>query len=140
MQGMSEQIAMHFETTIDLRLSQMDAMLETTRPIPSEWGDALEEVLTDAAQTRGFDCLSLYSGDGDRQMIYGSTVELADPDSFWASLRKGEKKAAVGVDADGEKRILMGVPAAYPMDGRRGEHRPGGGLFRGIYQRYPVPE
>ena len=41
--------------------------------------------------------------------------ELTDPDPFFESLKKGEKKVAVGRDTNGNEIVIFGVDAHYPM-------------------------
>ena len=115
MSGMSEQIALHFATTIDLRLSQVEALVETHDPRSAQT-DKLVADLIYSAQARGFSHLGFYSDDGDFVMLYGDEVEVTDPVPFLESLNSGEKKVAVGTDSIGSKVVLMGVSASYPME------------------------
>ncbi len=115
MSGMSEQIALHFATTIDLRLSQVEALVETHDPRSAQT-DKLVADLIYSAQARGFSHLGFYSDDGDFVMLYGDEVEVTDPVPFLESLNSGEKKVAVGTDSTGSKVVLMGVSASYPME------------------------
>ena len=50
-------------------------------------------------------------------MLYGEPLQVVDPPPFLQSLNNGEKKVAVGVDAQGNNVVLMGVSAAYSMEG-----------------------
>ncbi len=118
MSGMSEQVAMHFETTIDLRLSQLEALNETIPPERFD-GEEMRQQLAYNAQVRGFEYLAFYSQDGKFEMIYGEPVSLSDPLPFYRSIAGGDKKVAVGRDTDGKELVLVGVPAKYPMsDGK----------------------
>ncbi len=115
MSGMGEQISQHFATTIDLRLSQVEALVESIPPSGMEH-DTLRERLATAAQVRGFESLAFYSKSGEFEMIYGEEATLADPDPFLESLNAEEKKVAVGTTPDGEKYILLGVSTTYTME------------------------
>ena len=115
MSGMGEQISQHFATTIDLRLSQVEALVESIPPSGMEH-DTLRERLATAAQVRGFESLAFYSNSGEFEMIYGEEATLADPDPFLESLNAEEKKVAVGTTPDGEKYILLGVSTTYTME------------------------
>ncbi len=115
MSSMSEQISLHFQTTIGLRLAQMEALIETISSQESGDEDALFDALTYNAEARGFEYLALYSYDGDFQMIDGRQVEVTDPQPFLSSMRDREEKVAVGSDEEGNKIVLLGVPAAYEM-------------------------
>ena len=116
MSGMSQQISMHFETTMDLRLSQVEALVETNLP-GSKNRDALMEDLVYSAKARGFEHLALYSTDGSFEALYGRDLTVIDPEPFLSSLNEGTKKIAVGVDPDGNRLVLMGVSSTYPMSG-----------------------
>lgn len=112
--GMSEQAARHFGTTIELRMSQVSAIVDSV-PANGNVESSMRLTLTYNARARGFEYLALYSGDGALEMLYGSQLAIDNPDSFLASLTRGEQKMSVGRDADGREAILMGIPAVYPM-------------------------
>ncbi len=120
MAGMNERIEMHFKSTIDTQLSQLESIVEE---IPEEnISDyaLMEEDLKYSAEGRNIQYLALYSGDGDFEMITGEQVMLADPEPFWESMKKGDKKIAVGVDASANDIVLFGIRAELPMaDGRK---------------------
>ncbi len=113
MSSISEQITMHFETTIGLRLNQLDALIKTV--ISEDIHNNVEEqnaLITDA-RTREFTHLAFYHTDGSFDMLYGSPLQVTDPEPFLASMSQGEKKVAVGSDRDGNTLILLGVPASH---------------------------
>ena len=112
--GMSEQTARHFGTTIELRMSQVSAIVDS---VPPRGGvdSSMRLTLSYNARARGFSYLALCAEDGTMEMLYGVPLAFDDPDSFLASLTRGEQKMSVGHDADGGEAILLGVPAAYPM-------------------------
>ena len=114
MTGMGEKVTQHFETTIQLRLSQLEALVIGFQPddIPAK---TLREELAGNAQMRGFESLAFYSREGEFDMIYGETPILADPGPFLASMNNGDKKVAVVSTDHGEKDILLGVSAEYVM-------------------------
>ncbi len=115
MSGLSEQIAMHFETTMGLRLDQLDALVETVVPDDIHENPAQLETLMKNAQARNFDHLGFYHTDGTFEMLYGAPLKLTDPEPFLTSLLNGERKVAIGNDSAGERVIVMGVPAAHPL-------------------------
>ncbi len=116
MTGMSKRTTMHFETTIDYRLSHVESLVEDN-PIKENMDyKALRERLAYSAQARGFTSLSLYSRDGKFEMIYGDPVKVTDPEPFLTSMNNGEKKVAVGTNAKGEETVLLGVSSEYPME------------------------
>ena len=60
----SEQIAMHFETTMNLRLSQMEVLVSTVVTESIHQDEEQKEILIQNAQARGFDHLAFYRMDG----------------------------------------------------------------------------
>ncbi len=114
MSGMSEQISIHFEKTMGLRLAQVEE-LEKEVP-PQEADQELLEELTYSGQAQGFDYLAFYNTDGSFDMIYGENVKVTDPEPFFLSMNSDEKKIAVGTDSADEDIVLMGIPAKYRLD------------------------
>lgn len=116
MQGMSEEIARHFETTIDLQTAQIETMIKNNPPETSRYGDELLTSLTYEGGIRSFDYLAFYDENGNFHMIYGESVELEDKLSFLNSIKKGEKKIAVGRSVSNQKIVMVGMPVAYPIE------------------------
>ena len=116
MDGMSERISLHFATTIDLRLKQVEALVQTHAP-DSASPDELRDDLIYSAQARGFDYLGLYSESGKYVPLYGGELEVTDQEPFLGSLNQGESKVAVGTDQTGEKVVLMAASCTYAMEG-----------------------
>ena len=116
MDGMSERISLHFATTIDLRLKQVEALVQTHAP-GSASPDELRDDLIYSAQARGFDYLGLYSDSGKYVPLYGGELEVTDQEPFLGSLNQGESKVAVGTDQTGEKVVLMAASCTYAMEG-----------------------
>ena len=115
MSSTSQQISMHFETTINLRLSQLEALVETISLERIGDGEELLNLLAYHANARGFESLALYSENGVFQEIYGGSMAVIDPEPFLTSLRADKDKVAVGLDADNNKIVLFGVSCQYPM-------------------------
>ena len=119
MAGMNEQVSLHFETIIELRLT----MAESIAHIAAGDGDSgygTREEIEYGARARHFLCAALYSPDGGMEMIFGDPVTLNHPEPFLKSLRDGERKAASASDSGGDGVILFGVPCEYPMSGGGG--------------------
>ncbi len=119
MSGINDHITAHFRTLIDLKLEQVEAVTEVVSA-DQESTDAIYEDLIYRIRVRGFNYLALCSKDYSLEMIYGEKIELADPEPFFESLQKGEKKVAVGRSTTGSDVVLFGVSAGYPMsDGQK---------------------
>lgn len=120
MSGMSEKISMHFETTINLRVAQIETITKDIPPDEAEYGSDMLEQLSRDGQIREFDYLALYDENGNFEMIYGENVSIIHPEPFMKSLSNGEKKVSVALNESGEKVLIMGIPVSYPLsDGSR---------------------
>ncbi len=115
MSGMSRQVATHFGTTIDLRLNQVSALVDSVPPQRLEDDSVIRVSLSHSARTNGFEHLAFYTSEGEFNMIYGLHMSLEAPEPFLRSLQNGEEKVGAGRDSSGRQLILMGVPAAYPL-------------------------
>ena len=114
MQGMNEQVSLHFETIIDLRLTMAESIAHIAADGESQSYGSKEEIEY-GARARHFLCAALYSPEGMIEMIYGDPVELNHPEQFLDSMKNGERKAASAVSSNGNDVIMFGVPCEYPM-------------------------
>ncbi|MBD5098338.1 MAG: response regulator [Clostridiales bacterium] len=132
MSTMSRQTSIHFDSIITLRMDQLDVLVGT---VPADKvhtdQDARDELIKDG-RSRDFDCLAFYKTDGTFEMLYGSELTLSDPEPFLDSLRKGENKVTVGINAEGEKVVLLGVPSSHSS----AEEYPCAGLVAGLPVSY----
>ena len=116
MAGMNEQVSLHFETIIELRLTMTESIARIAMGDEASGHGTREEIEYGAA-ARHFLCAALYSPDGGIEMIFGDPVSLNHPEPFLESLRNGERKAASASTSGGDGVILFGVPCEYPMSG-----------------------
>ncbi len=114
MSGINEQISLHFETIIDLRLTMAESIAHIASGETNS-GYGSKEEIEYGARARNFLCAALCSPDGRLEMIYGDPVEPNTPGPFLDSLRNGERKVSSSVDSSGNNVILFGVPCGYPM-------------------------
>lgn len=115
MKGTNEQISSHFETLMELKIEQAETV---EKVVPSADDiDKLYEELVYRVQVRNFDYLALCSEDEEIEMLFGEKIHLSDPVPFYESLKEGKNKVAVGEDEVGNKIVVFGVTADYPMRG-----------------------
>lgn len=114
MAGMNEQVSLHFETIIELRLTMAESIAHIAAGDGNSAYGAREEIEY-GAKARHFMCAALYSPSGEIEMIFGDPVRLNHPEPFLESLQKGERRVASAVDSNGDGVILFSVPCAYPM-------------------------
>lgn len=118
MERMSSEITKHFETTMDIKLSQVEGMINATPPDGDLKGSKLIEAMAAGAASRNFNFLALYAEDGSVELILGDDVTIADSEPFFSSLKNGDKKIAIASTPDPElELVLLGVPCEYEMNG-----------------------
>ncbi len=115
MAGLNERISMHFETTIDYNLNQIEDIIHKFPPESTDYGTLAENMGNNALE-RGFLSLALYAEDGTFEMLRGEQIQVTDPEPFFCSMQNREKKVAVGTDKTGNNIVLIGLPAAYEME------------------------
>ena len=118
MTGINEQVISHFRTLLELKLEQVETVVEVVSDNTDDT-DGLYDELIYRVHSRNFNYLALCSKDRTLDMIYGEQVQLDDPEPFFDSLGRGEKKVAIGRDGSGNEIVLFGVEAEYTM--RNGE-------------------
>ncbi len=117
MDRMSTQLTQHFDTTVNIKLAQVESIVKTFPPEGETQGQELKEVMAISAEARDFRFLGLLSEAGDFQLILGESVDVADQEPFLNSLKAGEKKIAVAnVHGTDSALVLLGVPCAYDME------------------------
>lgn len=110
MHSMSEEISHHFASTIDLRFSQIDALI-TSAALQHYTHQSLSEYLAEGARIRDFEYLAFYTSEGMLLPIYGDDLQPWDSNAFFASLQKGEKCIATGGNSQGNLQVLIGLPS-----------------------------
>ncbi len=120
MASMNDRVSKHFLTMVDLRLTQLDTLVETIPIERDKDSKELRDWLEYSASIRGFESLAYYFEDGSYDMIYGEQVTPIDSEVFTKAIHKGEKRISVGVNSQGERSAVIGVPIQVEMeDGRR---------------------
>ncbi len=116
MSEVSRQLKLHFTSIIELRLSQVEGIVERIPPSEAEYGEELKEELVQSAEIRGFSYLGFYTAQGEFEVILGEEASLVNESPFQESLIQEEEKAAEGVTSSGEELLMLGVSAGYPME------------------------
>ncbi len=117
MDRISIQITKHFDTTVEIKLAQVESIVKTVPPEGEVQGQQLIQTMAISGAARDFQFLCLLSGEGEVQLIFGEEVEIADEEPFLNSLKAGEKKIAVAnIPSTDTTLVLLGVPCAYDME------------------------
>ncbi len=118
MTGINAHLTEHFRTLINLKLDQVETVVKVVAP-NFDTNEELYNELIYRSNARNFNYLALYSESGVFDMLSGEQVTLDDPEPFYQSMLTNEKKVAVGTDESGNKIVMFGIHAEYPM--RSGE-------------------
>lgn len=119
MASMNERVSKHFSTMVDLRLTQLNALVETLPMATDEDSQPMREWLEYNAKIRGFEALAYYFDDGSFEMLYGTQADAVDEEAFLKSMQNNERKISIGVNPQGERSAVIGVPFEMKMkDGR----------------------
>ena len=116
MSEMNTQLQQKFSTIVGLRLNQIEGIVKRTPPEYSEYGDSLKEELKLSAEVREFSFLALCAENGDLETIYGGKVDVPN-DKLLESLKTDGDVVVIGTNSQGEKMLVLGMEAGYPMAG-----------------------
>lgn len=119
MSEMNKHIQQKFFTLIQLRFSQLEGLVARTPPSSVKYGPKMLQELRLNAQVRNFSYLGLYAQNGEEETVYGSPVMVENIEDFWGLLKQDEngKTIGYGSTAEGKRVILLGMSAAYPIQG-----------------------
>lgn len=119
MASMNERISKHFSTMLDLRMTQLNTLVETM-PVETNVDCAeIREWLEYNGKIRGMEAISYYFADGSYEMIYGTPVYPANPDTFLQMVSSKEQTVSIGIDAEGNQSAIIGIPFEIMMDDGR---------------------
>ena len=120
MANMNARISKHFSTMINLRMTQLNTLVESIPNGDNKDSDQVRELLEYNAKLRGLDSLAYYFDDGSFEMIYGTEIVSANPEKFLETMRSSDKTVSVGYNNDGEQAAIIGTPFKIEMaDGRK---------------------
>ncbi len=118
MSEINSQIQQKFHVITDIRLGQVEGVIQRTPPE----GMATKEVLNElkiSAEIRGFEWLGFYNADGSLETIYGKNISVQDH-LLNEDLKKNGDIITNGYNINNEKIFIFGKKAEYSMeDGRK---------------------
>jgi len=120
MASMNERISKHFSTMVDLRMTQLDTLVETMPAGTQEDSKEMREWMEYNGKIRGLEAIAYYFEDGSFEMIYGAQVSSVYADRFFKAMQNGERMVSVGIDEEGDQSAVIGVPFETVLqDGRK---------------------
>ncbi len=129
---MNLQLQQKFSSIIGLRINQVEGIVMLNPPDEVEYGEEMLEDLKTSVEVRGFSYLGFYTEDGELETIYGEDVKISNNDDVVNSFHQDGNIIAQGGYENGEKVLLLGKQAAYPM--KNGEKS--SALVAGISMEY----
>ena len=115
MSEMNRQLQEKFTSVINLRLAQLEGLVERTPPETVGYSEEMLDDLAISARVREFTYLGLYRTDGSGETVYGEDVEPVDREEFEKMLARNELNVTSGVSESGERLVLLMQPAGYEM-------------------------
>ena len=116
MEGLNVQMQRHFQTLLQTRIIQVNTIMRTVPPdsyVPND-PETLSR-MTQMAQSQNFVYLALYDEEYHGDVIFGGDIEIDDMELFLKTINLGENMITTGVAPNGERLMLYGVYAEYPM-------------------------
>lgn len=121
MSEMNKQLQQKFFTLVHSRWAELEGLVERTPPSTVKYGPHMINDLRLSAEVRNFLYLGLASQeDGALETLYGSPVTIANMQDFWMLLDEDDQSLSYGFTPEGNRLLILGVRAAYPMkDGQK---------------------
>ncbi len=120
MEELNVQLQQKFSTVVNLRLTQIEGIVMRTIALTDE-KERMEQ-LKNNMDTTDFIGLGFYSKETGVIIFDGEPVELIEDEDFSKSLAEDGNMIAHGIAASGEKILILGKAAEYPMaDGKSSE-------------------
>ena len=115
MEGMNTQVQHHFETLVEMCISQVDNIVQAVPPEEVRRLDGnVKEKLDEAAIAGSFTYLALFGTEGETEVIYGEDISIADAGPFLDAMNRDEKIMTTGCGQNGEQMAVFGVSVGYP--------------------------
>lgn len=115
MEEVNTQLRQKFASIAGLRLEQVEGIVAR---VPADAFDSNEDMIDElilCAEVRNFTYLGFYTPEGGLIKILGNEVSIADNDNVLMHLQNNGEMVGQGVDEAGNKFLLLGKAASYPM-------------------------
>jgi len=115
MEELNGQLQEKFSSVIDLRLGQVGEVVTQVPQDRFEYGEEMCRALTESILVRNFDYVGFLTKEGILSKIYGEELEIFSDFDARAKVEKNGHLVGMGINSGGDKFLLLGQPAAYPM-------------------------
>lgn len=89
MSEMSLQVQEKFTAVINLRMQQVETMIQIHPPQEAVYGEEMINGLVENAQIRNFTYVGLYAADGKLEDLYGAAIELGQKSGIAKTIQPG---------------------------------------------------
>ena len=115
MNGISEQSALHFRTTIEVRLEQIQSIVHIVPQSLFSDRQALLAHLELNAEARGYEYMALFDREGHADTVFGGELTPFSQEIFQSVLQADEPRIFVGSTPEAGRLFLFSVPSQLPM-------------------------
>ncbi len=115
MSEMNSQIQQKFKAIVELRLSQVEGIVQRTPQGEDGYSEELMDDLALNASVRNFTYLAFYDENGGCEVIYGEPVTIVDEAEFMRVLTDKQMHISSALDKEEEKVLLLAADAEYDM-------------------------
>ncbi|MCI9077480.1 MAG: response regulator [Lachnospiraceae bacterium] len=119
MSEINGQIQQKFHVITDIRIGQVEGVIQRTPPEADMETSSILEELRVSAEVRGFTWLGFYTEDGNMETVYGDEITVSDKILAISPENNGDI-VTNGYDKNNEKIFIFGKTAQYiMMDGNK---------------------
>lgn len=119
MEEVNTQLRQKFDSIVSLRLEQVEGIIARTPANNFSDNVELREELMLCAEVRNFTYLGFLTEEGELVKICGEELEASEKNSVLPNLESNGEMVGHGIDDQGNKFLLLGKKAVYPIgDGR----------------------
>ena len=116
MEELNTQLQEKFSSVIDLRLGQVDEIIIQVPEEGAEYGKEMLDMLAQSVAVRNFDYVGFLTKEGELSGIYGEELEIHHDIDALEELDATGQLVGMGINKEGDKFLLLGRLASYPME------------------------
>ncbi len=117
MSEMNQQIRQKFTSIINLRLEQVEGIVQEITPSAETYGEEMTKRMAASTKIRNFTYIGLYAQNGVKEDIYGGEISLTRESSMRQGIQTDTDIVTEALDSNGNKMLIIGKRVHYPMKG-----------------------
>lgn len=116
MEELNTQLQEKFSSVIALRLGQVGEIITQVPVEGAEYGKEMLDMLAQSVTVRNFDYVGFLTEEGELSGIYGEELEIHHDIDALEELDATGQLVGMGINREGDKFLLLGQMASYPME------------------------